>query len=276
MLQSANLSPGVGSVATSGSLRITPSRTTTYTITVEGEGGEASAAARVTVREPTPPPSAPINLKATAVSQVRIDLSWTNIATNARSVRVEVRVGSSGAFRESPSFDPRTNALTVAPLSTLTTYTFRVRAEGEGGFSPYSNLASATTQAKLTVFLVHPDPANMRDLAVGLWDQDFGIDRQRFDVYWDFDYSECTPSKFACRSTCSISEGAVRFADYINQRNQQGDIVIVGYSMGGLVARDMLLTNYSGVVTRRSVAALVTIATPNGGYPYISTAVQIS
>ena len=143
---SAELSPGVGSVATSGSLRITPSRTTTYTITVEGEGGEASAAVTVTVREPTPPPSAPINLKATAVSQVRIDLSWTNTATNARSVRVELRVGSSGAFREIGSFNPRTNAWGVIQLSALTTYTFRVRAEGEGGFSFYSNWTSATTQ----------------------------------------------------------------------------------------------------------------------------------
>src|SRR3989442_5961723 len=45
--------------------------------------------------------------------------------------------------------------------------------------------------------------------------------------------------------------------------------------LGGLVARDMLLNNYFGVVTRRKVAALVTIATPHGGYPYtfIDTAV---
>ena len=263
---SAELNPAFGSVATSGSLRITPSRTTTYTITVKGDGGEASATVTVTVREPTPPPSAPTNLKATAVSQVRINLSWTNTATNARSVRVELRVGSSGAFREFPSsFNPRTNALGVIQLSALTTYTFRVRAEGEGGFSPYSNLASATTQAKLTVFLVHPNPANMRDLDAGLRDPVFGIDQQRFDVDWEFNYFDCRPSKFLCRSTCSISEGARILANHINEKKPQGEIVIVGYSMGGLVARDMLLKYSLG----RRVAALITIATPNGGYPYI-------
>ena len=266
---SAELSPGIGPVATNGSLVVFPSSTTTYTITVKGDGGEASAAVRVTVREPTPPPSAPTNLKATAVSQVRIDLSWTNTATNARSVRVELRVGSSGAFREFPSsFNPRTNALGVIQLSALTTYTFRVRAEGEGGFSPYSNLASATTQAKLTIFLVHPNPTNVCSLANTLRDPLFGIDQQRFDFDCGFDYRECRPTAPGCPSDCDIRVGARRLANHINQQNPQGEIVILGYSMGGLVARDMLLNNYSGVITRRTVAALITMATPNGGYPF--------
>ena len=128
------------------------------------------------------------------------------------------------------------------------------------------------SQAKLTVFLVHPNPENVSLLREGLWGRDSEIDRQRFDVApWDFyNYFECRPSQILCSPNCSIEAGAWRLANAINQSKPQGDIVIVGYSMGGLVARDMLRNNYSGVVTRRRVAALVTIATPNGGYPYIS------
>ncbi len=50
---SASITPGIGTVPTSGSRRISPTRTTTYRITVWGAGGQtASASTTVTVTEP--------------------------------------------------------------------------------------------------------------------------------------------------------------------------------------------------------------------------------
>ncbi len=56
---SASLNQGIGTVPTSGSREVFPTRTTTYTIEVTGEGGNASASATVTVRTPPPPPPPP-------------------------------------------------------------------------------------------------------------------------------------------------------------------------------------------------------------------------
>src|SRR5262249_7530152 len=47
-----------------------------------------------------------------------------------------------------------------------------------------------------------------------------------------------------------------------------GDIILIGFSMGGLIARDMISNNWLGVLNGRKVAALITLGTPNLGYPY--------
>ncbi len=56
---SASLNQGIGTVPTSGSREVFPTRTTTYTVEVNGDGGAASASATVTVRTPPPPPPPP-------------------------------------------------------------------------------------------------------------------------------------------------------------------------------------------------------------------------
>src|SRR5437588_221209 len=47
-----------------------------------------------------------------------------------------------------------------------------------------------------------------------------------------------------------------------------GHILLVGYSMGGLLARDLILNNRNQVLNTHPVDALVTLGTPNVGYPY--------
>jgi pimeloyl-ACP methyl ester carboxylesterase len=59
-----------------------------------------------------------------------------------------------------------------------------------------------------------------------------------------------------------------------------GDFVLIGYSMGGLIARDLLanlaaygsllLPNRSGFYNTHHVAGLITLGTPNFGYSYVS------
>jgi hypothetical protein len=55
-------------------------------------------------------------------------------------------------------------------------------------------------------------------------------------------------------------------SQYIVNANPPGDIVLVGFSLGGLLARDVIANNR--IVLNRKIT-LITIGTPNLGYPYL-------
>jgi hypothetical protein len=91
------------------------------------------------------PPAAPTNLQATAQSTTSAALSWTDNANNETGFHVESRTVN-GAFVEVLSVAANITNATVSGLTPSTFYLFRVRAAGNGGFSAYSNEASATTE----------------------------------------------------------------------------------------------------------------------------------
>jgi peptidoglycan-associated lipoprotein len=64
-----SISPGIGSVQTSGNRQVFPSNTTTYTLTATGPGGTATATATVTVTQPPPPPPPPPTPPKKSLSQ---------------------------------------------------------------------------------------------------------------------------------------------------------------------------------------------------------------
>ena len=121
---------------------------------------------------------------------------------------------------------------------------------------------------KHIVFLIHgiaQTPADLNSLATNL-QEGLGPD---YIVDLGFDYSDCA-NNVSCSGNCTIGFQAQRLADYIKKKSPAGDIALVGYSLGGIVARDLVLNNYFDVLgpTRR-VGVLVTLGTPNLGYPYI-------
>jgi hypothetical protein len=73
-----------------------------------------------------------------------VALSWTDNATNETGFRIERRTVD-GAFAEVMTVGANVTSATVPGLTPSTFYLFRVRAAGNGGFSAYSNEASATT-----------------------------------------------------------------------------------------------------------------------------------
>ncbi len=142
----------------------------------------------------------------------------------------------------------------------------------DGGSSPPMPMPTPTpTPMPQTVFLLHgigQGSSDMAGLAGSLQDPVNGIDLSRFQVDAGFDFSDCA-KKANCAKTCTIEEGATRLATYIKSKNPSGDIVLVGYSMGGLIARQMILKNYTNVLSKdRKVSALITLGTPNLGYPF--------
>jgi uncharacterized protein (TIGR03437 family) len=213
--------------------------------------------------------AAPTNLRATAISSSQVNLTWMNNAPDATAIRVESRPAGSSTFTDIGTAATLTST-GVMNLQPNTAYTFRVRAQNAAGYSPYSIEATVTTlPVQKTVFLIHgigQDRTAMSGL-YGSLTGSLGIDDARFRVDAGFDFGECANESF-CNSNCSISGGAQKLAQYINNANPAGDIVLVGFSMGGLIARDMIANNWNGVLNRRKVAGLITLGTPNVGYPY--------
>jgi len=90
------------------------------------------------------PPTAPTGLTATAINASRVDLVWTNTATNATGIIIERAVGA-GAFSQLATVTATTTAYSDTTTVALTTYYYRVIATNAGGNSAPSNPATATT-----------------------------------------------------------------------------------------------------------------------------------
>ena len=103
-----------------------------------GYGGPVSATT-------LPPPAAPTNLTATAVSSSRINLAWTDNATNEAGFWVERSTNGSG-FSAIAIVGANVTSFSLTNLPASTTYWFRVRAYEGPNYSGYSNTAQAATQ----------------------------------------------------------------------------------------------------------------------------------
>jgi len=251
---------------------LNPSTTYLYRMRVETGAGLSPYSNEVTVTTLQALPAAPTNLQATATSTTQVTLTWTNNAPTATAIRVEMGTGSSTTFMDIGAAVNQTST-GVSSLQANTTYSFRVRAQNSAGYSGYSNVATATTlPIPKTVFLIHglhQSHLDMVQLAANLNNVSFGLDPKRFRfVDAGFDFSDCVDINLLfCSSSCTLSGGAQRLAQYILNANPPGDIVLIGFSLGGLLARDVIVNNR--IILNGRKIHLVTIATPNLGYPYV-------
>lgn len=105
----ASISPGIGSVDTSGSRQVSPTDTTTYNIVVKGAGGDARASATVTVRAPPPPPPPPkprtnlIDEFAKRVQDAYFDYDKSDIRSDARATLTQDAGALRALLNEFPS-----------------------------------------------------------------------------------------------------------------------------------------------------------------------------
>ena len=91
-------------------------------------------------------PAAPTGLTATAVSPTQINLAWSDV-TGETGYRVERSPNGSNSWVEIASLIGDQVTYQNTQLTAQTTYFYRVRAGNAAGFSPYSNVANATTPA---------------------------------------------------------------------------------------------------------------------------------
>ena len=96
------------------------------------------------------PPSAPSGLTATAVSQSRIDLNWTDGSSNEDTFELE-RSPDGSSWSSLASVGANVTSYSDTGLSASTTYWYRARAVNTAGASGWSNTASETTLPAGTV-----------------------------------------------------------------------------------------------------------------------------
>jgi subtilisin family serine protease len=90
-------------------------------------------------------PAAPTSLVATATSSSKVNLTWTDNATDEGGFKLE-RSTDGVNFVQAATLTPNTTAFTNINLNASTTYHFRIRAYQGTNHSPFSNVAVATTQ----------------------------------------------------------------------------------------------------------------------------------
>lgn len=114
---SVTIDQGVGSVAVSGSLVVSPQETTTYTLTAEGPGGTTTESISVTVTIPAPT----VNISAdpaTILTGETSTLTWNT--THADTCVIEPNIGSVDV----------NGSIQVSPTATIT---YTITAAGPGG-----------------------------------------------------------------------------------------------------------------------------------------------
>jgi hypothetical protein len=177
---------------------------TAYTYRVRARNGAGASLWSNTASATTldTPPTAPSNLVAQGVSFQRIDLTWT-ASDDADYYEIESSTdGVAFAFH-------RRSTGTTAMLFELqpdTTYFFRVRGVNSGGPSPYSNVASARTEATAPLA-----PSGLTATAVS---------RSRIDLAWTdgstsedrFDVERATDGR-SFRLLASVGPNVTRFSD---------------------------------------------------------------
>lgn len=131
---------------------LTPNLTYRYRVrAINAVGGSAYSNV---AEKTTDLPATPTDLSALAMSGTRIDLAWTDNATNEDNYIVERCAGTcdaNGTYTEiETGVAPDAEAYSDVTVSAGQTYSYRVRALNSGGVSPYTNIASATTAAPIT------------------------------------------------------------------------------------------------------------------------------
>jgi len=116
---------------------------TAYTYRVRANNAAGSSAYNGTAAATTRP-AAPAGLAATAVSASQINLSWSDVVGDTGYV-IERSPSGAGGWTQVGTTATNVTAFSDTGLAAGTIYYYRVRANGVGGSSAYSNTSNATT-----------------------------------------------------------------------------------------------------------------------------------
>lgn len=116
-----------------------------YRVRAVNASGFSEYTANVTGTTLPNPPAAPQNLKVLCVAAGSIQVGW-NLAADATGYVLERKSGA-GEFAVVANLDGATGSYSDRGVTAGVTYTYRLKAQNEGGESPYSSTISATIPA---------------------------------------------------------------------------------------------------------------------------------
>jgi triacylglycerol esterase/lipase EstA (alpha/beta hydrolase family) len=215
----------------------------------------------------------------TPVAGILVD-SATNTRTKSDG-SYSLRIPAGGSYLVQPT-DP-------ASIGSPTLWFDPQNATGVNISGPVT--ANFTANTVTYVYLIHgifQNAANLQNFYQNLTDPVNGIDTRKYyvdPVGRDPVTGANRGFTFSCASSCNggcqtvngtmINYGAQSLATYIAltgtfSTGPPGNIILVGYSMGGLIVRDLVANNGYGLLPGNPITAVITLGTPNLGYPYSS------
>jgi hypothetical protein len=109
----------------------------------DGRTSSVPATVTIVVLSENAPPLAPFGLVATAVSDHRVKLQWTDGSSFEKGFRIERSV-EGGAFKQIGSVNDNVTEYIDGGTQANKVYSYRVRAYNKNGNSDYSNVVSVT------------------------------------------------------------------------------------------------------------------------------------
>ena len=151
----ASLAPNTQAYADSG---LSPSTLYHYRVSAFNAVGSSGFSSADAATFDPPLDGTPIALTATMVSSSSIDVTWTDVATNAASFVVQhSSTSSSGPWTTAGSVGPGVEYFQDTGLISGTEYWYRVYASNNGNESPPSNVVSATTDYECSADVQIPE-----------------------------------------------------------------------------------------------------------------------
>lgn len=222
-----------------------------YRVRAENAGGFSGYAGPTDGTTWPNPPAAPLNLRATSVSQTQVGLAWTLQGTNEDGIRVFRALTSDGTFTEIKVLANGVQAYTDdTGLNPNTSYSYRVLAYNKGGPSAYSNTLVVSTlptppvaPVNLTVTQVAVDTMQLTWTEPSSNEDGFSIETSTDGVNFD------------ALPPATVSSGTSTYFASSLLRDTQYYFRVRAFNLGGN-------SSYSNVV-----AALTSPAAPSGLAP---------
>ncbi|MDI6791578.1 MAG: fibronectin type III domain-containing protein [bacterium] len=204
---------------------LNPQTSYSYRVRAYNQWGDSGYSNIISLQTPLPPPEAPSDLVAEAISSSRIDLSWQDNSLDEDGFKIERRVGPDGNWVPIDRVPVNVSRYHDVDVSPLTTYYYRVRAcNDEGGDSGYSNTLEIRTPPALQPFPVKLVFASDRtgDYEIYLMDDNGGAVTKLTD----------TPG-IDWQPVLSPKKGVTQVA-FVSDREGNSDIYLIGAGGGNL------------------------------------------